>query len=242
MFKSAYRALAGLMLVGLAACASAPEIPFDHAANPNIKTIGIIQPYMDKRADVILASDIGQSFGLIGALVDASMKANRDSKFAGLLQAQGVDATAIFLADLKRAVTSHGYAAVDVSATRPKSDLLKTYPPAGTDAVDAYLDVVVFNYGYVASGIGDSSPYRPFVNLRCRLVRAGDGATLMEDTVIYNPVFLARMGSPKAVTIAPDPAFVFVDFDTLMSKPEGVVSGLNAGLANSADAIGTLVQ
>jgi hypothetical protein len=241
MFRHIHRALACLMLAGLAACVSAPSIPFDHAANPGIKNIGLIQPYMSPSANVILASDIGQSFGLIGALVDAGMMANRNSKFAALLAQQGVNPPANFSGDLKAALSAHGYTVTDVPMTRDRADLLKTYPPAGANPVDAYLDVSVYNYGYIASGIGDASPYRPFVGLRCRLVRASDGAVLMEDGVAYNPVTFAG-ATTKAVTLSPDPAYVFVDFDTLTGKPEGAVKGLNAALVSSADAIGTLVQ
>ncbi|HXC54016.1 MAG TPA: hypothetical protein VNU97_01855 [Rhizomicrobium sp.] len=236
MIKSAWRALACLMLAGLAACGTLPEIPFDHVANPGIKKIGLLQPQMDSTPNVILASDVGQSFGLIGALVDASMLANRNKSFAALLAAQGVKPDAVFLDDVKAALGAHGYAVSDTPTTRSGSGLLKDYPKGGD--VDAYLDVAVFNYGYIAAGIAKSNPYRPFVNVRCRLVRASDSAVLMEDSIIYNPI-----GAPqKTVTLSPDPAYAFADFDTLTADPALAVKGLDAALTGTATAIGTLVQ
>jgi hypothetical protein len=237
MFRTAQRLLACLFVIGLAACASPPEIPFDHASNPGIKNIGVLQPAMSAKPTMWLASDVGQSFGLIGALVDASLQESRDKKFMSLLLAQGVRPDTNFLDDVRTALTSHGYTVTSIPQVRTNMDLLKTYP-TGQFNVDAYLDIAVVNYGYVAAGIGDSTPYRPFLGARCRLVRASDGAVLMEDTIIYNPIG----PTAKIVTIAPDPAYAFKDFDTLTGDPDNAVKGLNAALSASATSIGNLVQ
>src|ERR1700723_2098122 len=68
----------------LSGCATKPEIPFDKGAN-NIKTIGILTPYEPDHGSVLLASSVGQSLGLIGALVDTGMRMSRESKFNTLL-------------------------------------------------------------------------------------------------------------------------------------------------------------
>ena len=65
-------------------CATKPEIPFDKGAN-NIKTIGILTPSEPDHGSVVLASSVGQSFGIIGALVDTGMRMSRESKFNTLL-------------------------------------------------------------------------------------------------------------------------------------------------------------
>ena len=241
MQKLIHRALACLMLASLAACGGMQEIPFDHGANPGIKTIGLITVGMDPKPSIILASDMGQSFGLIGALVDAGMKANRDSKFATMMTAHNFDPKATFIKDLRGALTAQGYTLTDVPMAQRDNGLLKTYPKGG-DGIDAYLDVGVPNYGYIASGIGDASPYRPFTYVVCRLVRASDSAVLMQDIVMYNPVTYAAAGSIKAVTISPDPSFTFVDFDTLMSDPNVTLKDFDAALAASANSVGNLVK
>lgn len=242
MFKKSARILAAMAFVGLAGCVSNTEIPFDHASNPGIKKIGILTVDVPNQASVILASDIGQSFGLIGALVDASMEASRESKFNALLHDKDVVAGSLMLGDLKTSLAEHGYTAVDIAADRSKPGLLKTYPAAGANAVDAYLDVSVFGYGYVAAGIAKSNPYRPYVNLKVRLVREHDGAVLMEDTVLYNPVVRTGAIVDKAVTISPDPSYAFSDFDALTGAPDKAASGLSGALDSSSHSIGTLVQ
>jgi hypothetical protein len=238
MIHLVQRTIACLLVAGLAACAGAPEIPFDHASNAGIKNIAVIEPAMSPTPTILLASDIGQSFGLIGGLIDLSMQSNRDTKFAALLSAQGVKPDAVFLQDVHAALAAHGYNVVDTAQARSGNDLLKVYPKVGQPGVDAYLDLAVFNYGYVAAGIGDSTPYRPFLTARCRLVRASDGAVLMEDTIAYNPIGPVE----KAVTLSPDPNFSFKDFDTLTADPGVAVKGLNTALTASANSIGTLVQ
>jgi len=241
MFRHIRHASACLALAALTACATEREIPFDHAANSGIKTIGVLQPSMSPTPTILLASDIGQSLGLVGLLVDASMQANRDKQFGELMSAQGVKPDANFLADVHAALAAHGYSVTDVPEARPSADLLKTYPKGGTDGVDAYLDIAIVNYGYVAAGIGDSTPYRPFVGAHCRLVRASDGAVLMQDVVVYNPVVTAGP-QPRAVTISPDPAYTFKDFDTLTADPANAMKGMNVALGDAATSIGTLVQ
>lgn len=120
-------------------------------------------------------------------------------------------------------------------------DLLKTYPKGGADGVDAYLDIAIVDYGYVAAGIFDSTPYRPFVGAHCRLVRASDGAMLMQDMVVYNPVVTAGP-QQRAVTLSPDPIYTFKDFDTLTADPANAMKGMNTALSDVANSIGTLVQ
>lgn len=139
MIQFINRTFACLLVAGLAACASAPEIPFDRASNAGIKNIGVIQPAMSPTPVIWLASDVGQSFGLIGALVDASMQSNRDTKFAALLTAQGVKPDAVFLQHVHEALAAHGYNAVDVTEARTGNDLLKVYPKGEHQGVDAYL-------------------------------------------------------------------------------------------------------
>jgi len=238
MIHVVQRAIACLFLAGLAACAGAPEIPFDRSSNAGIKNIAVIRPAMSPTPIILLASDIGQSFGLIGGLIDLSMQSNRDTKFAALLSAQGVKPDAVFLQDVHTTLSAHGYNVVDMPQARSGNDLLKVYPKGGQPGVDAYLDLAVFSYGYVAAGIGDSTPYRPFLTASCRLVRASDSAVLMEDTIAYNPVGPVQ----KAVTLSPDPNFSFKDFDTLTADPGVAVQGLNTALTASANSIGTLVQ
>ena len=88
-------------------------------------------------------------------------------------------------------------------ALRPDTrHFLASYPPGAADQpIDAYLDLIVGAYGYIAAGLQDSAPYRPIFIVSARLTRARDKTVLMQDAVVYNPL----NPNDRVVTIAPMP-------------------------------------
>jgi hypothetical protein len=168
------------------------------------------------------------------------METKRNDRFGAVLIEHNFSVGSTLSQDLVTSLKSHGYGAKLVPVYRSKPGFLKSYPTAGDTGVDAYLDVsaVGIGYGYVAAGIGSSQPYRPFVWLDCKLVRASDASVLMQDRVMYNPVG----EGPKQITISPDPRYQFADFDTLMAGQEQAYADLQAALQQSANQMGTLVR
>ena len=221
----------------LAGCTTKPEIPFDHSANP-IKTIGILTPYEPEHGSVVLASSVGQSFGLVGALIDTGMRMSRESKFNDLMAKQDFNFHEELMKSLSDRLTAAGYTVSTVSAARSGASFLKTYPKADDNKVEAYLDVVVNGYGYIAAGIGASTPYRPIDILQVRLVRALDSKVLMEDTVVFNPYG----STTNVVTVPPNPDYTFQDFDALSADPPAVAKGLKDSIDQSADAVVKLLR
>ncbi len=232
--------LAAIIAVGvvLCSCASQPEIPFDKS-QANIKTIGVLTPSMPERPTIWLASDVGQSFGLIGALVDAGMQSNRDTAFWKSIDGDKNPPRAAFLDALSASLHDRGFEVKQVAVTRPDSKLLKTYPKS-SDGVDAYLDIAFIGngYGYVAAGIGKSTPYRPYVYVNCRLVRASDGTTLMQDIVLNNSIIAQN----KVVTVSANPAYEFTDFDSLTNDPKKAVDGMDDAFRRTADSVSDLLR
>jgi len=119
-----------------------------------------------------------------------------------------------------------------------KAAFVAHYPSASQYNVDSYFDIIEQGYGYIAAGIADSNPYRPAFIARVRLVRAKDSSVLMQDVVVYNPV----NKWDKAVTISPDPAYQYRDFDSLMADPDGAVRGLRVALEQTALTVAGLVK
>jgi hypothetical protein len=192
---------------------------------------------------VVLATSVGQSFGLIGALIDAGMQADRDSRFGGAMRERQFDAHAYFLERLAEALRARGYAVemVPVQRTREHFEFLAAYPTASPPKVDAYPDLVVTAYGYIAAGIGPSTPYRPYIAVRARLANAADGAVLMQDVLIYNAVGPAA-AQQQVVTLAPDPAHRFDKFDDLMADPDVALKGVQVAAEQLAQAIAALLR
>jgi hypothetical protein len=69
------------------ACAP-QEIPFDRSTAAEVKTIGLLTPKLPDRPVVVLATTVGQSLGLVGALVDAGMRKSREDTFKDMIDAQ----------------------------------------------------------------------------------------------------------------------------------------------------------
>lgn len=228
------------LFVALAACATKPAIPYDRSSSNPVKKIGIVTPEFPEGPHALLASSVGMSFGLIGALIDAGMEANRDSSLDHVLAAQNFAAYQRFVDGLTASLKAQGYEVEMISVTRPKKgEFLKTYPTG--EKVDAYLDIVAFNYGYVAAGVAGSTPYRPFLYTQCQLVRASDNSVLMQDQVDYNPINVGSQ-SKDNVTIGPDPAYSFEKFSDLEGDPAKATKGVEVAFAQTTDAIGKLLR
>jgi hypothetical protein len=225
-----------MALLALVGCAI-PEVPYDRETAGGIRRIGVVTPRFPNKAAVYLATSVGKNFGLIGALIDAGMQQERENKFERLLGDQHFVAETEFVQILTAGLEARGYEVVALPIKRDQPDFVAIYPTHEAP-VDAYLDLVTVGYGYVAAGIGANTPYRPAVGLKARLVRAKDQAVLMQDTIAYNPI-----GKPgQTVTIAPDPAHQYRDFDSLMADPPGAVVGLRFALEQSAQQVCLLLK
>jgi hypothetical protein len=127
--KSSYRLLIlGALALGVSAC-STPEIPFDKSS-AGIHRIGLLTPGFPSGPSVVLASDPGQSFGLVGALVDAGLQSNRDSRFKAILVSNGFQPSDNFWADLVSELQKDGYVVASLPAYRDRTDFVKQFPPA----------------------------------------------------------------------------------------------------------------
>lgn len=217
-----------------------PEIPYDRSSAADIKTIGIITPRFPDDASVVLASSVGQSFGLVGALIDAGMQANRESRLKDALQTTNFSARETFMQAVVAALNERGYAVALIDVLRERDDFVATYPTDRPN-VDAFLDLVVPRYGYIAAGIG-STPYRPLFVVKGRLVRASDASVLMQDTVVYNPIGPTADNGKGVVTLAPNPSDQFTDFGALERDPEAAARGMQSAIQEAAQTIGQLLK
>lgn len=232
-------AFAALLL--LAGCNTTPAIPFDSGSAKEIKTIGILTPDMPTGPSAILASTVGQSFGLIGALVDAGMQSARESDLRNILSQGEFHAHDKLMTGVISTLEGQGYEVRRVAVTRTeRGQFLKSYPTSNTENVDAYLDIVMLGYGYVAAGISSGTPYRPIAQTRLRLVSAKDSRVLKEDVIHYNR--LNEGYETNNVTISPDPAYSFNDFAALERNPAKAVEGLEVAFVKSTEAIGSLLR
>lgn len=245
----------------LAGCVP-PPIPYDKTAAANIRTVQIVAPEVPGSASVVLASSVGQSFGLIGALVDAGIQANREARFKDIMDANSFQVKTILLTSLTERLQQHGYKTVLVPFVRPTTTNttqassgpsntssttqnnatefppFSAYPKSAEPPADAILDVIVLSYGYMATGISSGAAYRPIFHAKVRLVDAKTGTVLMQDQIAYNP-----LGSNKNVaTIAPDPAYGFANVEAMSADPAKTIMGLKIATEESGKTIANLLR
>jgi hypothetical protein len=225
-------------LMTLAACAGQPEIPYDRTTAANNKTIGLLTPAWPSSAISFLASNPGQSFGLVGALINAGIEDGRDTDLKAILVDQKIDANADFVNALTANLQAKGFTVVPVDADAKRGALMKKYPAAGANNVDSYLDVAVLDYGYLAAGIGSDNPYRPWCAAFVKLVRASDGAVLMQDSVTYN----SWIDTKNTVKLSPDPQYAFPNWSDAKAAPERTAQGVSVAAKSTADTIGDLLK
>jgi hypothetical protein len=167
--------LAAAALPALAGCmarmTAGPEVS-------KIDTIGLLTPYIPGSPSVPMLANAGIGFGLVGAVIEAGIRGERERK---LIQAlAGKDLRGTWIASLRTALEAAGYRVVDVPVARPGMRFLAARPEG---AAEALLDVVIFEYGLRA--VSPAAPFRPYAMVRVRLT-AGDGRTLFEDFIMLN--------------------------------------------------------
>jgi len=223
------------MTLALTAC-GVQQLPYDRST-AGIQTIGVVTPGQPQEAGAYLVRSVGQAFGLVGALIDAGMTDKRNTQLRALLRQRDFSTLASFQENLVKTLESGGYTLTTIPSTNERGDFLNA-PLSSATPVDAYLDTVMLLHGYCAAGIGSSSPWRPCLAVRTRLIRARDQAVLMQNEVLYNPAFSRN----SAVTISPDPAYQFPDFNDLVANPDQATRGLSTATEQTAKAIATLLR
>ena len=227
-----YRNLAGLFAVlSLGACAT-PYVatPYDRA-DANVRSIAIMDDAAGDEAIAYEIASVGSNFGLIGALVDAGIQAERRQAVNRALESADFDGEDALERRLIQRLGGEGYrVAVRDGSTRAKRAFMVSYPSA-EGATDAYLDVIVEHYGYLSAGA--FQPFRPSASVKVRLVSAADPTKiLMDNWIVYNVVAGSATG---AITLAPNPQYEFQNREQLLADPERMAAGIEDALNQVAE-------
>jgi len=231
-------AAAACLCLCLGACATEyVGTPFDHASNNGVKSIGLAGGALPEKAMAYEVASVGSNFGLVGALVDAGIQADRANAVNAALTSDGFNGERELQSRIIAALAAQGYTvkAVDTGA-RAKREFLAAYPTAGAP-VDAYLDVVVQQYGYLSAGA--FKPFRPTLVAKVRLVSAQDPSkTLMENTITYNAMYPTK----GAITLSPNPDFAFKNRTELLADPKRLEGGLDDALDQTVKTVAQLLH
>lgn len=232
------RYLIGLVAaLSLGACAS-PYVatPYDRAS-ANVRTISVIDDAADDKAIAFEVASMGSNFGLIGALVDAGIQAERREAVNKALDSVNFDGETVFERRLASRLSSEGYEVSMREGPRAKRDFIVSYPTAD-GAVDAYLDIVVGHHGYLSAGA--FQPFRPSAAAQVRLISAADPSkVLMDNRIVYNGMTAADAG---VITLTPNPAYEFRNREELLADPAKMAAGIEDALNQVADTAAQLLR
>ena len=246
--------LAAGACAALCACGSVPEpwgpTPFDQAT-PAPQRMALADDALPEKVRVYRSQSgaaaamngvpypqagtaTGAAGGILAGLIIAGVESGIDGRRNTLLNEAypGIDALEARLARrVADGLAARGVALEDGAARGEKRAMLTE----GLDA-RAHLDIVGHAVGYTQD-FGQRG-WRPYGQFTVRVVQGGDSPrVLFEDRVVYNQVAWTW----DAVTLAPDTEHYFETFDDLTGDPQGAAAGLDAMVADVADAVVALL-
>ncbi len=237
MFKIRHVCATGTLLgtLTIAGCAGFPTKEFNKDASPALHSIAVAPIGLPDAPNIMIINAVGNSFGLVGALVEATRASNASKEAVSELSAGGFEYKTYFPAQIDSALKTAGYQVTMLPGARTAGDAAKflTTPPAAAGA-DAVLDLYVNYLGYAAAGA--KSPYRPAVHLEARLIDAKTQRVLFADQIYYNNFMPAA--AKRAITVEPDPKAVFADRAAMRAAPAEVTSYLRGAVDAVAAELG----
>ncbi|WP_395650812.1 hypothetical protein [Brevundimonas sp.] len=224
--------------LSLAACAS-PYVatPYDRTAS-QVRSIAVVDDSAPENSIAYEVASVGRNFGLIGAIVDAGIQAERQAAVNRALDGTAFDGETVFERQLAAALAREGYEVnVMTDTPRAKQAFLVAYPTAD-GVVDAYLDVVIAHHGYLSAGA--FRPFRPSAAAQVRLVSAADPTrVLMDNRIVYNGMTTADAG---VITLTPNPDYEFENREALLADPVKMAAGIEDALNQIADTTAQLLR
>ncbi len=224
-------------LLALSACAT-PYVgkPYDHAGD-GVHSIGVAGNSLPPKPIAYEVASIGRNFGLVGALVDAGIQTSRADAVNKALAGDGFNAEGRLHDRVISALGAEGYSVKLLdTGVRAKREYLAAYP-SSAEPIDAYLDIVVIDYGYLSAGAFE--PFRPTLTAKFRLVSTKDPSkTLMENTVAYNDIAPVS----GVITLTPNPSYAFKNRADLLADPKRLEAGIDDALDQVADTIARLLR
>lgn len=219
-----------VLALGAAVAGCDTRVTLDRAAPVPLRTIGVVSPAVAATPAAPTNLPLVFAFGSIGRFVDAALETERDRRLAEALRGAGYSALERWTAHLTLALAAAGYRPVAVPIARFDLDFLARYPPA---ELDAYLDTVVPEYGFVADT--PDGPFLPFAAVSVRLADPR-GRVLLQERFVSNavrPFEAVPVAGPTGPRLAAEGLFA-QDIDRVV---EGVDAALGMMAAQVASAL-----
>jgi hypothetical protein len=218
--------------MALAGCHTFPTQEYNKDANQGVHVIAVAPVGMPDKPNVVIVNAVGNSFGLIGAAVEATRASNASNEAVSEYASGGYTYKTHFPAEIESALKAAGFEVQMLPGTRSGGDAAKFLAAApAAPGADAVLDIYVSYFGYAAASA--NSPYRPAIHLEARLTDLKTQKVLFADEIYYNNFTPAA--AKKAITIEPDPQATFADRAAMRADPTDVVKWMRVAQKAVAD-------
>lgn len=216
-------------------CAKTPNVNFNAQMHKNIKSIAIVPPKNTDEINIFYFNHPGMSLGLIGGLAAAAEFSSKTTTYNKLILPTKFNANSYFLSKLTYYLKNEKYTVVILPQDPNRTnEHLKEYPNA---AVDAYLDIVLGDIGYIAGS--PSSTYKPTVKVSVRLVKKSDKSILYDKHLAIGESFALAQ---EVDYIGCDTEECYKDFDALKENAVKSVNGLKKALDKVAKRLAISLQ
>lgn len=228
-----------MLALSLDACSSFPTQAYNKSANKNIHTIAIAPIGMPDKPQVIIVNAVGNSFGLVGGIVEATRAAAASNEAVAELSAGQLDYKSYLPQKIAESLKAAGFDVQTIPGNRPGSASTKFLTDLpGDKSSDAVLDVYVTFLGYAAADA--KTPYHPTLHLEARLVDTKTNKILFCDQVYYNN-YMPR-AAKSAISIEPDPTSTFDDRAAMKLAAANVAAGLRVAIDADANELAKQLQ
>ncbi len=127
----------------IAACSTFPTQEFNKSGNPGLHAIALAPPGMPEKPEVIILNAVGNNFGLIGGIVEATRAANASKELTGELKTGNLDYKTYLPAHILDALRSEGFAVTLADGARPENEATKflSKPPLPTGLMQPWISM-----------------------------------------------------------------------------------------------------
>jgi hypothetical protein len=230
------KVLGTLAVLAASACVSPyAGTPYERSA-AGVQHIAVAPDTLPPELTAYEAASVGSNFGLIGALADAGIQDSREDAIDAALAGINFDAENVLEERIVAQLVAQGYEATALDGRARERRVFLTNYSGAPEGAEAYLDIVVTNYGYISAGA--FQPFRPTAHANVRLVRRSDNVTLMENQIAYNTMYTQE----GVITISANPEYAFQNRDALLADPQRLAAGITDSLHQIADTAAGLLR
>lgn len=225
-------ALVGLAPM-LAGCANqAAMVGYDRSSGTRLRQVAVLLPGFPPTPSVGVNGRLNSSFFSVPlAVVGAAMDNNRTKELTEVLAQQNFKPAMFMQSALASVLRQRGVSLALCAADPARKEFAASYGADLMAGMEAALDVVVTDYGFLALSSNVHAPYRPRLTLDARLV-AADHSVLMSDHFDLDNIYWRQANSNPS-----RPRLDFSTYAEVIADPRAAAAALQTAMVFAASRV-----